>query len=165
LSLGDPSGSKIYLAGEWRDPGGAWGSEAVMQTIIAGLADWLKLAQGTVTVLDIGTLNDEQSIVLGGDASKHLRPWRFTVHLHTVAGSPNGDAQIRIGTSSGGNQILSDTPLTGLDGQHKTFDIDITNVQPAITADSTIYVRVTTADTGASANTLCNVLGLFRVVD
>ena len=164
-SLGDSTGAPIVLGGASRDRGGAWGTTAVMQTIITGLADWLKLEQSTIEDVDIGTLNDEQSVALGGLAATHLRPWRLTVHLHTVAGGPNGNTAIRVGTSSGGNQILTDTVLTGLDSQHKTFDIDLVGVMPAITADSTIYVKVTTADTGASANTLVNVLSLFRVVD
>jgi hypothetical protein len=136
-----------------------------MQTIVTGIANWLKLEQSTVEDVDIGTLNDEQSIALGGNAAKHLSPTHLTIYLHTVAGAPNGDAQIRVGTSSGGNQILADTVLTGLDTQHKTFVINIDGVMPVITADSTIYVKCTTKDTGASASTLINVLALFRVVD
>ena len=164
-SLGDPSGTKIDLGGALRDPGAAWGATSVMQTIVTGIADWLKLEQSTIEDVDIGTLNDEQSVALGGDVAKHLSPWRLTVHLHTVTGGPNGDAIIRVGTSSGGNQILADTPLTGLDALNKTFNLDITGVMPAITADSTIYVKCTTADTGAAATTLINVLALCRVVD
>jgi len=164
-SLGDPSGAKIDLGGALRDPGAAWTSTSVMQTIITGIADWLKLEQSTIEDVDIGTLNDEQSVVLGGLAATHLSPWRLTVHLHTVAGAPNGNAQIRVGTSSGGNQILADTALTGLDTQHTTFNIDLVGVMPVLTADSTLYVKCTTADTGAAASTLINVLALCRVVD
>ena len=164
-SLGDPSGAKIDLGGALRDPGAAWTATSVMQTIVTGIADWLKLEQSTVEDVDIGTLNDVQSVALGGLVITHLSPWRFTLHLHTLTGAPSGDAVIRIGTSSGGNQILGDTTLTGFDTLHKTFNVVMEGAAIALTGDSTIFVKVTTADTGAAAGTLVNVLALFRVVD
>lgn len=165
VSLGDPAGAPIYIGGEYRDRGGAWGATSVMQTIVTGVADWLKLEQSTIEDVDIGTLNDEQSVALGGSATKHLCPWQLTVHLHTVAGSPNGDAAIRVGTSAGGSQILTDVVLSGVTTQHQTYSILLAGDMPVLTADSTIYCKVTTKDTGASASTLVNVLALFRVVD
>lgn len=165
VALGDPSLAPIDLAGKLRDRGSAWGVTKVMQTIITGLASWLKLDQHTIEDVDIGTLNDEQSVALGGARDVHYSPWRLTVHLHTRTGTPSGDAAIRVGRSSGGNEILTDTVLTGLTGTNETFNIDLTGVMPAISGPDTIYVKVTTADTGASASTLVNVLAVFRVVD
>jgi hypothetical protein len=90
---------------------------------------------------------DEKSAALGGSASDYWHPTFAVVKLKSTTGSaPATPAQISIGTASAGTQLVAATALTGLDTAGDTLIISFTGAKAAITADSTIYVNVTTAE-------------------
>jgi hypothetical protein len=95
----------------------------------------------------------ETSAALSGGAGQDFAPEQITVHLTTVGAPLNGDAIIKVGTSSGGSQILPVTTLTGLTGLNQTYQIVLTGAFPAIAGNATIYLNVTTADTGGGTGT------------
>jgi len=117
--------------------------------------------------LSVETLNDEQSVAIGGAAGNQFTPHRAVVQMIDVGAgaAANGDMEITIGTASGGTQILTATACTGLIGLNTRFIIDLSAVvKPAIGADSTIYVKVTTADTTAGAGHLADVYLIGDIV-
>jgi len=112
-----------------------------------------------VAGLTIDVLNNEQSTAIGLSAANEFVPLFAIAHLEAIGGAgATGDTQITIGTSSGGTQILTATALTGLDGLNDHFLIPLgTAVTATLTADSTIYCKVTTKDTSAGAGHLVDV--------
>jgi len=107
--------------------------------------------------LDIVTLNDEQSVAIGGVASKQFTPVTAIVHCTGVGGTLNGDAEITIGITSGGTEILTATAIT-VTALNDKFIIDLSAVKKAaMGGDATIYVKVTTKDTTGTAGSLANV--------
>jgi hypothetical protein len=106
-------------------------------------------ARVSVASIALDTLNDEQSAGIGGVSTDEFCPTLAVVQLTNAgSGTPNGDAQITIGITTGGTEILAATALTGLVALNDKFLIDLTGaVQNSIPADSDIYVKVTTADT------------------
>jgi len=110
-----------------------------------------------VAAVAIDTLNDEQSTAIGGSAANEYVPSKIVGHLEAVGGvAATGDAQITVGTSAGGTQILPATPLTGFKDLNDHFEIVISGLTDQITADSTLYVKCTTADTTAGAGHLAD---------
>jgi hypothetical protein len=103
--------------------------------------------------LDLHTLNDEVSIALGGSASDAWHPTFAVVKVKTVTGTPSTPAEITIGTSTGGTQLVTATALTDLTTLGATLIISFTGAKAAITADTTIYVKCTTAEAVASVLT------------
>jgi hypothetical protein len=100
--------------------------------------------------LDLQTLNDEVSVALGGAATDKFVPTLLIVDITAITGAANGDAEITVGTATGGTQILTATALTGLNALNERISIDLTGAtKAAIAGDATIYVKCTTADTGA----------------
>jgi hypothetical protein len=99
--------------------------------------------------LELQTLNDEVSIALGGSASGVWHPTFAIVKIKAITGAANGDAEITIGTASAGTQILTATALTGLNADGESTIVSFTGAKAEIAANATIYVRCTTADTGA----------------
>jgi hypothetical protein len=90
---------------------------------------------------------DEKSAALGGSASDYWVPSFAVVKLKSTTGSaPATPAQISIGTASAGTQVIGATALTGLNTVGGTFMISFTGAKVAITANSTIYVKVTTVE-------------------
>lgn len=90
---------------------------------------------------------------LNGLAAQDFAPQSVIVHL-TAFGTPlNGDAVIKIGTTTGGTEILPLTTLTGLNALNETFQIALTGNFPVIAGNATLYVNVTTADTGVGTGT------------
>jgi hypothetical protein len=108
----------------------------------------------------IRTLNNEQSTAMGGSAANQFCPTHAVVHLKAVGvgAAANGDVQISIGTSTGGTQIKTAGAATGLTGLNAKFIFDLTGaVKAAIPCNSTVYVKVTTADTTAGVGHLADV--------
>lgn len=100
--------------------------------------------------LELQTLNDEVSVALSGDSSDSWCPTMVIVNVKAITGAANGDAEITIGTASGGTQILTATALTGVNTLGERIAIDLSGTARAsIAANGTIYVKCTTADTGA----------------
>ncbi len=112
-----------------------------------------------VAGLTIDVLNNEQSTALGLSAASEFVPRYAIAHLEAIGGAgATGDTQITIGTSAGGTQILGATALTGVDGLNDRYVIALaTGLTATLTADSTIYCKVTTKDTTAGAGHLVDV--------
>lgn len=116
------------------------------------------------TGLHLETVNDEVSVALGGSAADEFCPITAIFHMEDVGvgAAANGDAQVTIGISTGGVQILAGTTLTNLINLNDKFIVDLSVVvKAAIPGDSTIYVKVTSADTTAGADHLadCYIIG------
>lgn len=110
--------------------------------------------------LSIETLNNEQSQAIGGEATEQFAPITAIVHMKDVGAgaAANGDVQISIGIAPSGTEILAATACTNLIAVNTKFIIDLSAVvKPSIPANSTIYVKVTTADTTAGAGHLADV--------
>lgn len=109
-----------------------------------------------VTGCELETLNNEQSTAIGLAAGDEFVPIYAILHLEDVGAgaAAAGDAAITIGTSAGGTQILPATTLTGLNALNERFVIPIAGLTAAIAANSTIYCKITTADTTAGAGHL-----------
>jgi hypothetical protein len=113
-----------------------------------------------ITGLDMPTLNNEQSTAMGGSAANQFAPTHavITVNNVGVGAVANGDMQITIGTATGGTQISSAITCTGLNTINEKLVVDLTGAtKAAIPCNSTIYVKVTTADTTAGAGHLADV--------
>jgi len=108
-----------------------------------------------VSAVAIDTLNDEQSTAIGGSSGNQFKPTYIEFHLEAVGGAgATGDAQITVGTSAGGTQILTATTVTNMKDLNDTFGVSVTGLLDPIGADSTLYVKCTTADTTAGAGHL-----------
>lgn len=109
--------------------------------------------------LDIATLNDEQTKAIGGVAGMQFAPKTAIVQCTGIGGTLAGDAEISIGITTGGTEILVATVLTALTLLNDMFIIDLSaTVKAAIPANSVIFVKVTTKDTTATAGALANAL-------
>jgi len=107
-------------------------------------------------------LNDDVSGALPGSASDAWHPTLLIVNITAITGAANGDAEITVGTSAGGTQILTATALTDLNAVGEVIAIDLTGAtKAAIAANDTIHVRCTTIDTGAGTvlTATCNIYG------
>jgi len=122
-------------------------------------ADLAEKPRVLVAALAIDTLNNEQSTAIGLSAGSEFVPRYAIAHLEAIGGAgATGDTEITIGTSTGGTQILTATALTGVDGLNDHFLIALaTGLTATLTADSTIYCKVTTKDTSAGAGHLVDV--------
>jgi hypothetical protein len=107
--------------------------------------------ESTHAALALRTLNNEVSAALNGTSTKKFIPEGIDLVITALTGGPAGDAQITVGTTAGGTQILPATPLTGLNAVGETFPITLTGIFPSIAGNATLYVKVTTADTGAGS--------------
>jgi len=115
--------------------------------------------------LTINILNHELSTAIGLSAGSEFVPRIAIAHMEAISGAgATGDTQITIGTSAAGTQILTATALTGLIALNSHFIIALgTAVTATLTADSTIYCKVTTKDTSAGAGHLLDVYILGEV--
>ncbi len=101
----------------------------------------------------------ETNGALSGAAGQDFAPQTVTVHMDTFGAALNGDCIITIGTTTpGGTEILPLTTLTGLNALNETFQILLTGNFPAIAGNATLYVNVTTADTGGGTGTVSVVI-------
>lgn len=94
---------------------------------------------------------DEKSAALGGSASDYWHPTFAVVRLKSKTGTVATPAQISIGTTSTGTELVAATALTSVATVGDTLIISFTAKKAAIAANSTIYVNVTTAEASASA--------------
>jgi|GEM_PF-2833286 len=162
-----PSDDKIRNAGAV-----PWASQIPNDTEAEGnyvsdvLSNMGERLRAVVSDLAIDTLNDEQSVALGGVASKQFAPTHAIVQMATVSGAAAaGDFQISIGITSGGTEILAATACTGVIAIDTKLIIDLSAVvKPALPASSTLYVKVTTADTTAGAGHLAKVYVVGEVI-
>lgn len=118
------------------------------------------IKQAKVASVAIDTLNDEQSVALGGKSTDEFCPSLAVVQVVDVGAGAGaaGDLAISIGITSGGTEILAAKVCTGLIALNTKFIIDLSEiVKPAMPANSTVYVKVTTCDTTAGAGHLADV--------
>lgn len=88
------------------------------------------------------------TLALSGLATKNFCPERLVITLVSADGVLNGNAHITLGTGApGAVDILPDTTLTNLIAVGSTFAIDLNDLFPAIPGNSTLHLRVITADT------------------
>lgn len=119
------------------------------ETEIAALEN--AVVQSTHVGLALRTLNNEVAAALNGTAAKKFIPEGIDFVITALSGAPAGDAIVTVGTTAGGTQILPATPLTGLNAVGETDPIVLTGIFPSIAGNATLYVKVTTADTGAGS--------------
>jgi len=129
--------------------------------VVNNLGDKIRVI---VEDIDIVTLNDEQSVALGGPASKEFCPVTAILQCVGVGGTIAGDGEVTIGITSGGTQILAATASLAVLVNEKLV-VDLSAVKkPAIPANSTIYVKVTKADTTGTAGSLINCVLMGEVI-
>jgi len=107
--------------------------------------------ESTHAGLALRTLNNEVAAVLNGTAAKKFIPEGIDFVVTAITGAPAGNAIVTVGTTAGGTQILPATSLTGLNAVGETFPVQITGILPSIAGTATLYVKCTTADTGAGS--------------
>jgi len=112
---------------------------------------------------EVETLNNEQSTAIGGSAANEFVPIALIFHMEAVGvgAAANGDVVVTVGITTGGTEILGVTTLTNLIALNTRFVVALTGLTATIPADSTIYCKVTTADTTAGAGHLldCYLIG------
>ncbi|MBU1173429.1 MAG: hypothetical protein KKD44_27995 [Proteobacteria bacterium] len=97
----------------------------------------------------------ETNGAVSGVAGQDFAPESITVHMTAFGAALNGNCEITVGTTTpGGTEILGVTALTGLDALNETYRIALTGAFPTIAGNATLYVNVTTADTGAGTGTV-----------
>ena len=109
-----------------------------------------------VTGCEMETLNNEQSTTIGGSAANEYIPESIAFHVEAVGTgvAANGDVEVSVGIAPGGTEILVATTLTTCKLLNDHYVVAIDGLTAAIPANSTIYVKVTTADTTAGAGHL-----------
>jgi hypothetical protein len=132
-------------------------SEAEGDTLKDVLDNAGEMVKVLVEDIDLVTLNDEQSAAIGGIASKQFVPVTAVAICTGVGGTLAGDAEVTIGITSGGTQILAATAL-GLTTLNDKKIVDLSAVKKAaMGGNASVYVKVTKADTTGTAGSLTNV--------
>jgi hypothetical protein len=156
VTIGSLSGTVVTATGMLR-----YATAAVFDNNGDGvMTRWdIDMKRVKVTGLAIDTLNDEVSTAIGGSSANLFVPNRIYVQIEDVGAgaAATGDFEITVGTSTGGTQILAATACTGCNTLNETFQIDVSGVLPAITEDSTLFVKCTTADSTAGAGHLADI--------
>ncbi|MBN2258371.1 MAG: hypothetical protein JW704_11210 [Anaerolineaceae bacterium] len=117
----------------------------------------VKRTKALIAGLDLQTLNDEVSAAIDGDVIEDWVPTKAVVSVTGITGAANGDAEITIGTVSGGTQILGATAV-GVSAADERVVIDLSGkVMDKIAGNATLFVKCTTADTGAGTALAVNV--------
>jgi hypothetical protein len=101
--------------------------------------------------LEMHTNDDELDITLLGNAAKKASAMHLLVQvtgINTVPGALAGDSEIKVGTSSDGNQILAATVLgAGMNAVGKQIKIPIASTTMDLAGNGHVYVRCDKADT------------------
>jgi len=92
------------------------------------LTDDVYLSFPTFSVKALGGVQ----AALGGTAAQQFAPERIRVDLIATVAPLNGNCAIRVGTTLGGNEIVTNTPLVGLTTLNGNYSIDLTGPFPAI---------------------------------
>jgi hypothetical protein len=97
------------------------------------------------------------TMVLKGEAARKFVPSRIVA---TGVNTATGDAEITVGTTVGGVDLLAATALTGVTAAGKSLPIaPVAGAKPAIAGNATLYGTVTAADTTATARVMVTVEG------
>jgi hypothetical protein len=101
---------------------------------------------------------------VGGTNANQFVPLQIVCICTAEVGALNGDAQIQIGTSAGGAELMAAFPLTGLVDPNQKYVALFTGHVPVLAGDATLHVRVTSADTGAAAGDFLDVYIIGREI-
>lgn len=99
--------------------------------------------------LQLPVQTDEAEVTgdLNGVASKQFVPTEVVLEVTAVDGTVAADGTINVGTSTGGDDILSAQALTGLTTVGTTRRIPLSEATTDIAADATLYANVESNDT------------------
>jgi hypothetical protein len=129
---------------------GWYSDKAEVRALFAGSG---ALSVGTASIAINVKAVAETTAALSGAAGQDFAPEQITIHLTAVGAPLNGNTAITLGTTTGGTELLPATTLTGLTTLNQTFAIVLTGAFPAIAGNATLYLNVTSADTGAGTGT------------
>lgn len=105
--------------------------------------------------LEMHTNDDELDITLLGNAAKKASAMHLLVQVTSITTAPGalaGDSEIKVGTSSDGNQILAATVLgAGMNAVGKQIKIPIASTTMDLAGNGHVYVRCDKADTTVTA--------------
>lgn len=93
------------------------------------------------------------SIGLPGLPTQFYTPLFLVGRVTAETGALAGDVQIRLGTTAGGNEIMSDRVLVGFDGPGAQYTINLAGLIPPINAAATLFLTVTGIDSGVATGT------------
>jgi hypothetical protein len=113
----------------------------------------------TLTGLALQTLGAKLSGALNGAAAQKFVPEKIVAIVTAATGAPNGDAQIKLGTTNGGSEIMAAHLLECATANEPTM-ILLEGRFPAIAGNATLYAEVTTADTKGA----CTCVVTLRVI-
>lgn len=115
----------------------------------------IEVAAVAASVLTGGT--GAFTLTLKGEKGRKFVPSRIIATGLTVG---TGDAEVSVGTTVSGVDILAATALTGVTAAGKSLPIaPASGVMPAIAGDATLHGTVTSADTTATARVMITVEG------
>jgi len=90
---------------------------------------------------------------LNGLPTSSFAPESVVITVRTTAGVLNQNAQIQIGTTNGGAELMAAFVLTGLIGVGTKHVVNFNGPVPDIDGNALLYVRMTSADTSGFAST------------
>jgi hypothetical protein len=115
----------------------------------------IEVAAVAASVLTGGT--GAFTLQLKGEKARKFVPSRLVATGLTVG---TGDAEVSVGTTVSGVDILAATALTGVTAAGKSLPLaPASGVMPAIAGDAVLYGTVTSADTTATARVMITVEG------
>lgn len=97
------------------------------------------------------------TVTLPGLAGQSYAPLFLVGRLTAETGALAGNLQIRLGTTVGGDEIMTDRVLVGFDAVGESFNIPMAGILPPIAGNATLYLTVTAIDTGAGATGSCEI--------
>jgi hypothetical protein len=93
------------------------------------------------------------SFGLPGLPTQYYTPFFLVGCVTAETGALAGNLQIRLGTTAGGDEIMSDRVLVGFNQPGAQFTIPLAGLVPPINAAATLFLTVTAIDTGVATGT------------
>lgn len=91
---------------------------------------------------------------LSGAVAQQFAPTKAVITCTAAGGVLNQDAQIQIGTTNGGAELMAAFPLVGITGVGTKHVVVFAGAIPALLANALLYVRMTSADTSGNTGTI-----------
>jgi hypothetical protein len=129
------------------------GSSGVAARRVHNFLDTIASVSGVSSAIFLGVnlrTVASHTAVLSYGATSLFVPNRLLVTATASTGIV-GDAKITMGTTVGGDDILPEAAVTGLNAIHKTVIFLIIDDVPAIAGNATLHLSVTSADSGTVA--------------